>query len=34
MNKFIYDTHVHTSEVSPCAHANAESVVAFYKEAG
>ncbi|PKM62860.1 MAG: histidinol phosphatase [Firmicutes bacterium HGW-Firmicutes-21] len=34
MSRFIYDTHVHTSEVSPCAHSPAEAVVTFYKEIG
>jgi hypothetical protein len=34
MNSFIYETHVHTSETSPCAKASAEEVVSFYKEIG
>lgn len=29
-----YDTHVHTSETSPCGKVNAEDVVRLYKQAG
>lgn len=34
MKQFIYDTHVHTSEVSHCARATAEESVRFYKSIG
>ncbi|HAN20160.1 MAG: hypothetical protein A2Y15_03275 [Clostridiales bacterium GWF2_36_10] len=34
MDQFIYDTHVHTSEVSACAMATAEDTVRFYKKIG
>lgn len=34
MNQFLYDTHVHTCEVSPCAKATAEDTVLSYKKNG
>lgn len=34
MKKFLYETHVHTSETSPCGKATAEDTVLFYKEKG
>lgn len=34
MNTYLYDTHVHTSEVSPCAFVPAAEMVRLYKAAG
>lgn len=34
MNLYYYDLHVHTSNVSPCAHVKAEEVVRLYAQAG
>ncbi len=34
MREYRYDTHVHTSEVSPCAQVDAATVVEMYKDAG
>lgn len=34
MNMYYYDLHIHTSNVSPCAHVEAEEVVRLYAEAG
>ena len=34
MQKYIYDVHVHTSEVSKCAHVDAKTVVGTYLENG
>jgi predicted metal-dependent phosphoesterase TrpH len=34
MNRFKYDMHVHTREVSPCGKVSARDVVALYKQAG
>lgn len=34
MNQYIYDTHIHTSEVSPCARVDGATVARLYKQAG
>lgn len=34
MTLYHYDLHVHTSNVSPCAHVQAEEVVRLYAQAG
>lgn len=34
MERFLFDTHVHTAEVSRCARVSAQDVVKLYKQAG
>ena len=34
MNLYYYDLHVHTSNISPCGHVDAEEVARLYAQAG